>query len=312
MNVRIAFAGGLRLSWHCLKAICEEGVVPQVAFGYDGSLAHRSGFCDLGDLCERFDISYHRIRDINGELVANELKTRRIDLFLVWNWSQLVKEPVLSIPNEGCLGMHPTKLPQGRGRAPIPWSIIKGIRHSAVSIFFLSPGVDDGDIVWQEPFEIWEEDDATSLYRRLEQIHERATRNFCKLLAAGPLPRREQDHNKATYWPRRRPSDGLVDWTKTTIDQLRWIRALTDPYPGAFSYLRGRKYLFWKAGSGSGGWQPGTIIGPGPNGGVNVATSDGAIEILIAQGEGQPRQTAGEFLTSGKWQIGDQFTGSPR
>jgi len=310
MTPRLAFAGGLKISWHCLKALCEQGVVPNVAFGYDPSLHHRSGYCDLGDLCEKYRIVYHRINDINSDQVADELRRHEIDLFLVWNWSQLVKPPILAIPKQGCIGMHPTRLPIGRGRAPIPWSIIKGIRHSAVSIFFLAPGIDDGDIIWQEPFEIFEDDDATRLYHRLELIHEQAVRHFCRLLSSGPLPRTPQDPGQATHWPKRRPADGVIDWSKSTADQLRWIRALTDPYPGAFTFLAGQKYFIWSALAGRGSDTPGRIIGPGGHQGVLTGTADAAIEILVAQREGGPRRSGVEFFNCGEWKPGMHFSGT--
>lgn len=311
MKPKLAFAGGLRLSWHCLKTLCQHDGIPTVAFGYHPSLSHRSGYRDLGDLCRQYHIEYHRIRDINTPHVTDRIKAHDIDLFLVWNWSQLVREPLLSAPNIGCLGMHPTKLPQGRGRAPIPWSIIKGVRHSAVTIFFLTPGVDDGDIVHQEPFDIVPNEDATTLYGRLEAIHETAVKNFCRLLTQGPLPRTPQDHTQATTWPKRRPEDGLIDLTKTTEHQLRWIRALTDPYPGAFTYLRSHKYLIWKAAPAHGKGEPGTILGLGPNQGVIMATADTAIEILSAQCSHQPRTPAADFLARREWNVGDTFADTP-
>jgi len=307
---KLAFAGGLRLSWYCLKALCEEGIVPEVAFGYDPSLSHRSGYRDLGDLCERYGIALHRIRDINTDLVADEIRTWRIDLLCVWNWSQLVKEPILSLPSQGCLGMHPTRLPLGRGRAPIPWSIIHGLRESAISIFFLTPGVDDGDLVHQEPFSIGEDEDAASLYGRLEALHVQAVRTFCTLLRRGPLPRTPQDHSRATYWPKRRPQDGVIDWSKSTADQLRWVRALTDPYPGAFSFVDGRKFFIWQAAARSESGKPGAIVGEADSGNAVVATSDGAIEVLVAQAEGEERRSSRELLADGRWRIGSTFTGA--
>jgi methionyl-tRNA formyltransferase len=185
------------------------------------------------------------------------------------------------------------------------------LRESAISIFFLTPGVDDGDVVWQEPFEIGEDEDATSLYGRLEALHARAVRNFCWLVRAGPLPRRPQDHTQATYWPRRRPADGVIDWAKNSADQLRWIRALTDPYPGAFTWLDGVKYLIWRARPASSRGRPGEILGPGTNDGVLVGTADGAIEILLAQREAEPRRPAGELLRDGLWSARQQFSGTP-
>jgi len=309
MALKLAFAGGLRLSWRCLKALCENGVVPTVAFGYDAALADRRGYCDLGDLCEPHGIEYHRIRDINTDLVADRLSVHAIDLFLVWNWSQLVRGPILSLPKLGCLGMHPTKLPLGRGRAPIPWSIIQGVRESAISIFFLTPGVDDGDLVLQFPFQIGDDEDATSLYGRLESLHESAVAEFCRLLKAGPLPRTPQDHAKATVWKKRQPSDGVIDWHQPAEVVLRWIRALTDPYPGAFTTLNSETYFLWRADRARGAGRPGEILAATDRGAM-VACGEGAIDVLLAQKAGAERRSARELVKDQSWPISSVLGGA--
>jgi methionyl-tRNA formyltransferase len=67
------------------------------------------------------------------------------------------------------------------------------------------------------------------------------------------MPRRPQDHAAATVMPRRRPEDGVIDWSRTTKQLHDWVRALTHPYPGAFTTVSGRRAWIWKASP----WRPG-------------------------------------------------------
>ena len=82
------------------------------------------------------------------------LKKSKPDLILVMGWSQLLKDELIDIPKIGIIGSHPTELPKYRGRAPIPWTILKGLTKSALTFFWIDKGVDDGDILDQEFFSI--------------------------------------------------------------------------------------------------------------------------------------------------------------
>jgi len=67
------------------------------------------------------------------------------------------------------------------------------------------------------------------------------------IIRSGVLPRRKQDDSHATVMPKRRPEDGVINWNRTTQEIYNWVRALTDPYPGAFSLLNGDRVWVWTA-----------------------------------------------------------------
>ena len=262
--MRFAFAGGMTISERLLRTLCEAGAVPDHVFGYPTELSHRSNYCALDGLSLRYGFPLSEVKDINHDSVKAVLKAIRPDWFCVFGWSQLLDRETLQIPRLGTLGIHISKLPEGRGRAPVAWNLIHGNRESAVTFMLLKPEADNGDIVAQRVFPIWWHDDAATLVDRVNDV---ACGQIAELLPAmreGNLPHVPQDDAQATYWPRRTPADGLLDWNQTARKLYDFIRGTTRPFPGAFTYLNELKVTVWKAGwlEASTPQRPGTILGP--------------------------------------------------
>ncbi len=137
-------------------------------------------------------------------------------------------------PSHGCIGMHPTLLPIGRGRAPIPWTILRGIRSSGVTAFRLEADADAGNIVASEPFAGEETDTAATLFEKVAATHKTLGTRLAAAIARNELSDRVQDTTQATVWERRTPSDSWLDFYGTTASLLRQIRACQAPYPLAF------------------------------------------------------------------------------
>ena len=116
---------------------------------------------------EKFNIFHVKVDKINDEKNIEILEKINPDLILVMGWSQLLSLKIIQIPKFGVIGSHPTELPKYRGRAPIPWSIIKGLKESALTFFYIQEGVDDGDILDQSKFDISDNDDASSIYQKM-------------------------------------------------------------------------------------------------------------------------------------------------
>jgi methionyl-tRNA formyltransferase len=181
----------------------------------------------------------------------------RCDLLVCGGWSRLFGKALLEACPLGAVNLHPTLLPEGRGRAPIPTTILKGLTRSGVTLYYMTEGCDDGDIIGQEAFSIDPDETATTLYRKCVEAGEKLCRELVPRLLQGDAPRTPQDHSKATRWDKRTPEDSWVE-----IDELGWdhdllwryVRALEWPYPRAYIQLwtsQGPRkvYLSTKAGS---------------------------------------------------------------
>ena len=169
------------------------------------------------------------------------------DYIFVIGWSQICREKFRSIPRLGCIGYHPAPLPENRGRAVIPWTILQRRAETGSTIFWLDEGVDSGDILSQIKFPVDHSETALTLYRKHLQALEQLLTQTLSGLRQGNAPRIAQDHTRASYCAKRTASDGWIDWKQTADSVWTLIRAVGKPYPGAFTFAQGRKMIVWEA-----------------------------------------------------------------
>jgi len=154
----------------------------------------------------------------------------------------------LTIPAEGFVGFHPTKLPLGRGRAPLAWLILEQ-NEGAATFFVMQEGVDDGPILVQVPFSVEANDDACSLEEKMLFAEACALDYLLPRLADSSIEANPQDHNSATYYGKRSPEDGWINWNNKAECLLAQIRASCPPHPGAFTFDEDAKIVILRANS---------------------------------------------------------------
>lgn len=268
-----------------------------------------SDHLDIKSRLEGIDIPINSVDSMNIDDVYHSMKNTNPDLLLVAGWSELLKSRILDIPNLASLGFHPAPLPRGRGRAPIAWSLIKGLNRSAMSLFHLVEEADAGDIVGQEWFDIDKNDDASSIYAKSINSADELIREYYPKFEQKKVPRRPQNDAKATWWPKREPHHGLVDWRLTASSVYNWIRGSSHPYPGAFSYINDKKVRLWDAESPSTNrvfGKPGEILS---NSGskLEIATWESSIVITRVQIGDNPEIPASHLFDELNVEIGDAF-----
>jgi len=198
----------------------------------------------------------------------------RPELILSFYYRSMIPMAVLRQAPRGALNLHGSKLPRLRGRAPINWALVECEEESGVTLHHMVKAPDAGDIVAQRAWPIGARDTAKDLFFRAVDEAKILLGDVWPLIRAGCAPRIPQDESKATYRGRRRPDDGRIDWTQSSrqIDGL--VRAVTDPFPGAFTFLGGRRLMVWEGAPSPGRGSPGTLIEDSL-----VATGDGAYRI---------------------------------
>ena len=188
----------------------------------------------IDEFCKDHSVDLVKVRHINESEATSAIRAREIDWLFIVGWSQIAGPEVLAAPTRGVLGIHPTLLPEGRGRAPIPWAILKGLKQTGVTLFKLDAGVDTGEILAQEILEIAPDETATTLYSRVNYSHRSVIRDTWPLLVADTVRAFPQDESKATIWEARTPEDGRITLNMDVEFVERLVRATTHPYPGAF------------------------------------------------------------------------------
>lgn len=292
----LVIVSGVEIGRRTAEAVLEAGFLVSLLCGYEASMADASGYASMDDLGKRYSVPVHSTRDINTPQSLTTLAAAKPDVVLVLGWSRLIGPEFLSIPRHGVVGTHPTRLPRHRGRAPIPWTLIHGLTETALSVFYIDGGVDSGDIVAQPPFSVGFEDTARTLYEKIAELQEKTILALLPSLLDGTAARTPQDNSQATYWPKRTPADGVMDWDKSAFDQYNWVRGLTHPYPGAFTFCQGRKLTVWAAcylDNEPDPAPPGTILSVEPIHAV-VVCSPGHIALTAVAWEGDQERTPEE------------------
>jgi methionyl-tRNA formyltransferase len=223
------------------RAFLDGRIAVPLMIGLDDSRAAGTvGYASLGRLAAEQGARCISTSDGRLSSLAGQISAPRPAYILVIGWSHLVGEDILSIPSRGCIGMHPTMLPAGRGQAPIPWTIIKGQDKTALSVFFLVAEADAGPLIAQHELDIRGGETSASLFYRIAHTHFTAGLQLAERLGDGTVSSRAQDDAIATRWPKRRPKDGEILDTMTCREITLLVRALLGPYPRAFIW-DGRK-----------------------------------------------------------------------
>jgi methionyl-tRNA formyltransferase len=142
--------------------------------------------------------------------------------------------------------VHGSLLPKYRGRAPVNWAILRGETETGATLHAMTSKPDAGEIVDQEPVPIGPNDTALEVQGRVTAASVKVLARRVDELKTGSAPRRPQDDAAATTFPRRRPEDGSIDWTVSAQEVHNLVRAVTHPFPGAFTDILGGQTHIWK------------------------------------------------------------------
>jgi methionyl-tRNA formyltransferase len=287
--MRVLFFGYSQIGYRAVKLLAERGDdVTAVVTHRDDPHENRWYKTPAEAAAEHgFPVIYSEDLGPGG---AEELAERLApDLVLSVFYRDLLSARVLSAPRLAALNLHPSLLPAYRGRAPINWVLVNGETETGITLHHMTAKADAGDIVAQRAVPIAPRDTALSLYLKVEQAGIELLAEALPLVAAGRAPRIPQDLSRSTYFGRRRPADGRIDWSwpAARVDCL--VRAVAPPWPGAFGDLEGRRVVV-AAGEPDGplpsSTAPGTVRRE--DGHLFVATGDRWFRIDASEGIDHP------------------------
>ena len=243
--VKIIFFGNHTVGVRALEAIREKDeLVGAIAHPPDSEDGVR--YESVYEYCRRSGIVVVRGRPSEPD-VHSFIEGTAADLVWITDYRYLLPTEILRLGKLGAVNLHPSLLPQYRGRAPINWAILNGERELGLSAHFVNEGVDTGDIIAQAKFELSEAQDVGDALEILYPIYSSLTRTVLQYFRRDYVPRYAQDHAKSTTYPARKPADGVIGWNQSASLILNLVRALAFPYPGAFTTLAGRKVIIWRA-----------------------------------------------------------------
>lgn len=294
--MRVTFIGSVLFSRTILAALASLPGV-EIAGVVTRTRAPQSGdFACLSPDAEALDVPCLTADDSTDAELEDWIRQTAPEIIFCIGWNRLLRANILDIPANGVVGYHPTALPENRGRHPIIWALALGLDRTASSFFLMDTGADTGAIIDQEPIAISPEDDAATLYARLEEIAPAQIRRFVPKLLDGSLIPQPQNPEDGNTWRKRTPADGQIDWRMSAHAIQNLVRALTHPYPGATCRHEETDAIIWKAEVVTGtpqNLEPGKVLESGSNG---VLVKCGAEALRILAHTFDPLPKPGSYL----------------
>jgi len=278
-----------------IEALIHAGYRIAAVFTHADDPGETRFYASVAQLCARHGIPVHAPEDVNHPLWQERIRALDADFFFSFYYRKLLSPGLLACARKGAYNLHGSLLPRYRGRAPANWVLVKGETETGVTLHRMVERADAGPIVAQRRVPIAPEDTAALLHAKLREAAGALLADSLPALARGELAEHPQDEREATYYGRRTPADGELDWQRPATELANLVRAVTQPYPGAFGWHGERKLLVWQARALDldHGAAPGTVLGQEP---LRIACGAGALEILAGQQGDQGLYLAGTQL----------------
>ncbi len=207
-------------------------------------------YCDLTEIAGKYNIGLYKSKTYNLKRKEDikYINNLNMDIVFVVGWQRIVPVEILKDLSIGCFGMHGSSmnLPIGRGRSPMNWSIIEGRKYFYTNLFKYDSGVDSGDVLDTFRFDITNRDTSETMhFKNTLAMKYLIERNLDKLLGGThQFKLRKQRDTTPTYYPKRTPDDSLIDWEMGVYELDRFIRAVTKPFNGAFSFINEKVIIY--------------------------------------------------------------------
>ncbi len=283
----------------CLKLLLDRGQNVVLAATHADQPGENRWFPSVAELARSRGIEPVIFDDPSRPEAAARVKAAAPELLFSFYYRDILPAQILGLPRLGAFNVHGSLLPKYRGRAPVNWAVLNGESRTGATLHVMTGKADAGDIVDQEAVAIGPDDTAIEVQERVTAAAVKILDRRLADLEAGRAARRPQDEAAATTFPRRTPEDGRIEWSRRTSQEVHnLVRAVTHPYPGAFSdVLGGGRIYVWKTRVPSLAAHdnfPGQVRQE--QGRLYVACADDHyVELLSVQREGQPEVSAQDF-----------------
>ena len=276
------------VGYECLDALLQGRRRVIAVFTHRDNPGENIWFKSVAELARRHRIPVHTPDSVNTPEWIARIRALKPDIIFSFYYRNLIGQDILDLPRLGAFNMHGSLLPKYRGRVPINWAVLNGEIETGATLHYMVKRPDAGDIVDQEAVPIGPRDTAKDVFVKVTAAARKILERRVDAIEQGRAPRRPQDETQATCYGGRKPEDGRIDWHADAPGIFNLIRAVTHPYPGAFTEADGRRlYIWWAEPREHCPGAPGEVVSVSP---LCVAAARGGIEITKWQWHGDPEQ----------------------
>jgi methionyl-tRNA formyltransferase len=223
----------------CVREMLSQGVDIAILFTHEDDPGESQWFGSVKQLAQERGVRVETPDDPNTPEWVEEGRRAAPDFLFSFYYRYMLKAPWLAVPSRGALNMHGSLLPKYRGRAPIHWAIIHGETATGASLHYMLEKPDAGALVDSQAVPILENDNALQVSEKVADAAQQVLHRSLPALIAGVAAALPLDLTRGSYFGRRRPEDGRIDWQQTARQVHNLVRAVAPPFPGAFTDVNG-------------------------------------------------------------------------
>jgi len=296
--VAIIFAGTPEFAVPSLRALHEAGFSPAAVVTQLDRPRGRGRKVESSPVkqeAERLGLRVEQPKRFSSKLFLPVLEELNPEILVLVAYGQILKPRALALFEKGCINLHPSRLPELRGAAPLNWTIINGMARTGLTTFYMNDAMDAGDVILQEETTVGENETAGDLGQRLAREGADLLVRTVRQVMAGVAPRVSQDDAAATFAPRLQKSDGVIAWGAGATCVHGKIMGM-NPWPGAMTVRKGRALALWRSRvlERDGATPPGVVQGLESDG-ISVGCGKGSVVVTEVQVPGKRRVSAAAF-----------------
>lgn len=279
------------VGYACLRVLISRRANVVAVFSHEDNPSEQIWFHSVVALAREHGLPVHTPKSVNSADWTGRIADLRPDLIFSFYYRNMISESILALAPLGAYNMHGSLLPKYRGRAPVNWAVLRGETETGATLHVMVKRADAGDIVDQEPVAIGPEETSREVFDKVTVAARIVLERQLANLLSGAAPRRKQDESQAEYFSGRSAEDGRIDWGGDSREIFNLIRAVTHPYPGAFTEFDSRRFFIW--------WarpvqcapaRPGEVINVSP---LQISAGSGCLEVIEWQWQGDVCPQAG-------------------
>lgn len=230
----------------CLRELLAQEVHVPLVFTHADDPGENHWFASVKELADAHGLNVRTADDPNTVECLAEGRRARPDFVFSFYYRHMLSAAWLAVPKRGALNMHGSLLPKYRGRAPVHWAIINGETTTGASLHYMLDKPDAGALVDQQSVPILENDTALAVSMNVAEAAQSVLKRSLPKLIAGSAAARPLDLRQGSYFGRRRPEDGRIDWRAGARTIHNLVRAVAPPFPGAFTEAGGSRVEVWE------------------------------------------------------------------
>ena len=256
-------------------------------------------------IAEKYDIPVFQPIKIRQDF--SFMDNLKVDLVITLAYGQIVPQGFLDIPRFGCLNLHGSLLPKLRGASPVQTALINNEKVTGVTLMEMVAAMDAGRMYGKKEVIIDEDDNATSLFKKISEAAKDLVLELLPKYDNGELEGVPQDEEQVTFCSLIKPEQEKLDLSKDILEVYGYIRGLSDE-PGAYLYLYNQILKIFKAKIANDlvTAEVGTIVQADKRG-LLLQCQNGQLAILELQKEGKKRMDYKAFINGNQNLLGTKL-----